>query len=145
MNGNLWIFWSKREPADVVTATDDIYYMYSPDEGVTWSDSFQFTTDSYDDIWPSVIQSRRMRMWVVWTSDRADQPDWGNYDIYVRTSLVGDVNEDGIVNVIDITIVSVAYGSFEVDPDYNPQADLNADGIVDMWDLTAVGMNLGAT
>ncbi len=62
----------------------------------------------------------------------------------MRTSLLGDVNEDGIVNVIDITIVSVAYGSFEVDPDYNPQADLNADGIVDMWDLTAVGMNLGA-
>jgi hypothetical protein len=145
MNGNLWVFWSKREPADVETATDDMYYMYSSDGGVTWSDSFQFTTDSYDDIWSSVIQSRRARLWVVWTSDRADQPDWGNYDIYMRTSLLGDVNEDGIVNVIDITIVSVAYGSFENDPDYNPQADLNADGIVDMWDLTAVGRNLGTT
>lgn len=137
------IFWSQREPTE--TATDDIYYMHSSDDGVTWSDSFQFTTDKYDDIWPSVVQTHLVRIWVVWTSDRADQPDWGNYDLYYNTSLVGDVNGDGVVNVVDITLVSIAFGSFEGEPGYDPDCDINADGIVDMRDLSLVAMNLGAT
>lgn len=39
--------------------------------------------------------------------------------------------------------VSFAYGSFEGEPDYNPDADLNSDGIVDMRDLATVARNLG--
>ena len=139
----IWIFMSQREPSE--TATDDIYYLYSSDGGVSWSDIFRFTTDKYDDIWPSVVQTRRLRVWVVWTSDRADQPDWGNYDIYYRTSLLGDINEDGAVDVFDLTLVSIAFGSFEGEPGYDPDADLNADGVVDMRDLSAVAMNLGKT
>ncbi len=145
MNGKLWLFWSKREPADVETATDDVYYMYSSDNGATWSDSIQFTTDGYDDIWPSVTQSHFVRIWVVWTSDRADQPDYGNYDLYYRTSLLGDVNEDWQVDVVDLTKVSLAYGFFEGEPGYDPESDINTDGLVDMRDLTYVAMNLGTT
>lgn len=59
--------------------------------------------------------------------------------------LTGDVNDDGIVNVKDLTIVSLAYGSFQGEPDYNPDADLNQDGIVDMKDLWYVARNLGKT
>jgi len=139
----VWVFWSQREPSE--TSTDDVYYLYSSDGGVSWSDVIQFTTDKYDDIWPSVVQTRRLRVWVVWTSDRADQPDWGNYDIYYRTSLVGDINENGVVDVIDLTLVSIAFGCFEGEPGYNPDADLNADGVVDMRDLSAVAVNLGTT
>ncbi len=145
MNGKLWLFWSKREPADVETATDDLYYMYSSDNGATWSDNIQFTTDGYDDIWPSVTQSHFVRIWVVWTSDRADQPDYGNYDLYYRTSLLGDVNEDWQVDVVDLTKVSLAYGFFEGEPGYDPESDINTDGLVDMRDLTSVAMNLGTT
>jgi len=143
MDEKIWIFWSRREAAEI--ANDDIYYMYSSDNGVTWSDSFQFTSDKYDDIWPSAIQTFLVKIWVVWTSDRADQPDWGNYDIYYRTSIVGDVNEDGVVDVIDLTRVSLAYGFFEDEPGYNPEADINTDGLVDMRDLSMVAMNLGVT
>jgi len=139
----VWVFWSQREPSE--TSTDDVYYLYSSDGGVSWSDVIQFTTDKYDDIWPSVVQTRRLRVWVVWTSDRADQPDWGNYDIYYRTSLVGDINENGVVDVIDLTLVSIAFGCFEGEPGYNPDADLNVDGVVDMRDLSAVAVNLGTT
>jgi len=143
MDGTIWIFWSRRQASE--NATDDIYYKHSSDNGVSWSDSFQLTSDNYDDIWPSATQTSRVKIWVVWTSDRADQPDWGNYDIYYRTSLVGDVNGDGIVNVVDLTIVALSYGFFEGEPGYDPEADINSDGLVDMRDLTLVAMHLGVT
>jgi hypothetical protein len=143
MDGKMWIFWSQREASE--TSNDDIYYVCSCDNGVTWSDSFQFTSDKYDDIWPSVTQTHIVKIWVVWTSDRADQPDWGNYDIYYRTSLAGDVNSDGVVNVIDLSRVSLAYGFFEGEPNYDPEADINTDGVVNIRDLSIVAVNLGDT
>lgn len=143
MDEQIWVFWSRREASEV--STDDIFYMFSADNGVTWSSRFQFTSDNNDDIWPSVTQTRHVDIWVTWTSDRADQPDWGNYDIYYRTSLGSDVNSDGAVDVIDLTRVSLAYGTFEGEPDYNPEADINTDGIVDMRDLSMVAHSLGAT
>lgn len=59
--------------------------------------------------------------------------------------LRGDVNDDGIVNVFDLTIVSLSYGFFQGEPGYNPIADLNDDGLVDMRDLVVVARNLGRT
>jgi hypothetical protein len=66
-------------------------------------------------------------------------------DGLVQAAIPGDVNGDGIVNVLDLTIVSLSFGSFIGEPDYNPQADLNHDGIVDMKDLSTVAINLGKT
>jgi hypothetical protein len=63
----------------------------------------------------------------------------------VKVKLPGDVNGDGVVDVLDLTIVSIAYGSFEGEPDYNPEADVNKDGLVDMRDLATVARNLGHT
>jgi len=143
IDGRIWIFYSLRKAS--ATATDDIYYMYSADNGVTWSDNVQFTTDKYDDIWPSVAQTRLGRVWVVWVSDRADQPDWGNLDIYCRASLAGDINEDNKVDIRDLTIVARSFGCFEGEPGYDPAADVNGDGIVEMRDLRIVAYYLGKT
>ncbi len=63
----------------------------------------------------------------------------------VKVKMQGDVNGDGIVNVLDLSVVSMSYGSFEGEPDYNLDADLNKDGVVDMRDLAKVAMNLGNT
>jgi hypothetical protein len=140
----MYIFSSKRDPG-LENEFDDIFYDYSVDDGDTWLQGFRFTTDKWDDTWPSVVQTADSRILVVWTSDRYEQPDWGNYDLYMRSSLVGDVNEDGIVNVIDITLVSLAFGFFQGEPGYDPAADINVDGIVDMRDLALVAMNFGAS
>jgi hypothetical protein len=66
-------------------------------------------------------------------------------DGLVQATIPGDVNGDGIVNVLDLTIVALSFGSFIGEPDYNPQADINQDGIVDMKDLSTVAINLGKT
>ncbi|NIS80944.1 MAG: hypothetical protein GTO14_12205, partial [Anaerolineales bacterium] len=142
VDGQIWLVWSSRKAS--TTADDDIYYMYSTDNGATWSDSVQFTTNEYDDIWPSLIQTHLMRIWVVWTSNRADQPD-GNWELYCKTSLTGDVNEDNRIDVIDLTIASLAYGSFNGEPGYNSNVDINKDGWVDMSDLVVIAYLLGET
>ncbi|MCW3978098.1 MAG: dockerin type I domain-containing protein [Candidatus Bathyarchaeota archaeon] len=61
----------------------------------------------------------------------------------VKTGSGGDVNGDGIVDLFDLSIVGLAYGSFEGDPDYNPDADLTRDGLVDARDLATVTLNYG--
>ncbi len=67
------------------------------------------------------------------------------FDALLVKVCLGDVNGDGLINIIDLTLVSFAYGSFEGEPDYNPDADLNSDGIIDMQDLVIVARNLGKT
>ncbi len=64
---------------------------------------------------------------------------------FTNIAPTGDVNDDGIVNIFDLTIVSLSYGCFQGEPGYNPDADLNEDGIVDMRDLVIVARNLGRT
>ena len=142
LNGAIYVFWGSRGVSS--SATGDIYYTCSHDNGASWSDSIQFTTDDNEDLWPSVTQANDCKIWVAWTSNRGDQPD-GNWDIYYKASLAGDINEDGIVDIADLSIVTVAYGTFEGEPDYNPDADINKDGIVDIGDITIVSIYFGET
>ena len=52
-------------------------------------------------------------------------------------------NGDGVVDVSHLSIVSVAYGTFEGQPGYDPDVDINKDGLVDMRDLAVVSLNYG--
>jgi hypothetical protein len=131
-NGDIFIFW-----ASDAHGTHDIYYVNSTDNGVTWSPPMLFVEGSYEDLWPTLMQAADTKIWVAWGSDEADQPD-GNWDIYIKTSLAGDVNGDGITNIADLSIVSLVYGATESKPNYNPDADLNRDGIVDIRDVRIV-------
>ncbi len=104
----------------------------------------QFTTDSYEDMWPATYQTSDTKVWVVWSSNRGDQPD-GNWDIYYRTSLAGDVNQDGIVDTLDLDIIYASYGYFQGEPGYNLDADLNKDGFVDIIDYSIAVFYQGST
>ncbi len=55
--------------------------------------------------------------------------------------ILGDVNNDGIVNILDLTFVAQHIGV--PDPLINLKADVNGDGVVDILDLTLVARQMG--
>lgn len=59
--------------------------------------------------------------------------------------LLGDVNEDGVVDLHDLAIVAAAYGSTPGDPNWNPDADVNKDGVVGLLDFQIVASEYGQT
>ena len=60
----------------------------------------------------------------------------------VLTTLPGDVNGDGQVNLADLAPFAQAYGSSPGDSHYNPAADANQNGSVDLFDAKAIEYNM---
>lgn len=59
--------------------------------------------------------------------------------------LIGDVNLDGMVNILDLVSVAIAFQATPSSPTWNPHADVDADGLVNILDLTAVAIHFGET
>ena len=55
-----------------------------------------------------------------------------------HTSLMGDVNEDGEVNILDLVFVASHFDATDA-----PAADLNGDGSVNIQDLVLVANRFG--
>jgi hypothetical protein len=66
----------------------------------------------------------------------------GTYE--TDTTLVGDVNGDGTVNLADLQPFAEAYETSPGNPKYNPAADFNHDGIVNQVDAKALMENMPA-
>jgi len=67
------------------------------------------------------------------------------FPITFKITIVGDVNDDGKVDMKDVYVVAKAFGSYRRHPRYNPTADINCDGKVDMRDIYVVARNFGKT
>lgn len=65
-----------------------------------------------------------------------------SFDITIGGRKYGDINRDGIVNVVDCAIMSAAYGSTPTHSNWNPDADLNDDGVVDWIDFQLLSSDL---
>ena len=50
--------------------------------------------------------------------------------------IMGDVNFDGQVSPVDLSIIMAAYGSKLGQPGYRAYADLNCDRVISDWDLS---------
>lgn len=61
----------------------------------------------------------------------------------VKVRILGDVNGDGTVNVLDLIVVNNAFASLPGDPNYNLYADLNQDGRINVLDMIIVSTHLG--
>ena len=64
-------------------------------------------------------------------------------DIILVSSLIGDVNVDGKVDIEDIYMVALAFGETPNRPRWNPQADINNDEIIDIQDIYLTAKNFG--
>jgi hypothetical protein len=88
----------------------------------------------------------------------------GSYDVYATSNyegegisssinfiavpgspLLGDVNEDGIVDIYDAILLGLAFGSSPGDPAWNVRCDFNRDDIVDIYDAITLANNYGKT
>ncbi len=54
-----------------------------------------------------------------------------------------DVDDDGIVDITDVVITALAFGSYPGHSRWNPIADIKQDGIIDICDLVIIGVNFG--
>jgi hypothetical protein len=66
------------------------------------------------------------------------------YDGWVKIKMLGDVNGDGTIDILDVVAITLAYGSRPGDPNWNPEADLApAYGKIDILDLVTCTRNYG--
>jgi len=63
----------------------------------------------------------------------------------LTVGLLGDLNNDGIVDIIDVLVVTTVYGSRLGDPNWNPQADVVPDNVINIFDVIMVAVNYGKT
>jgi uncharacterized protein (DUF2141 family) len=61
----------------------------------------------------------------------------------IKVKIMGDVNGDGTVGILDLEAWDAAYGSSQGMPNWNPQADLDGNGTVDKADGTLIIENYG--
>jgi len=61
----------------------------------------------------------------------------------VRIRILGDVNADGTVDILDVVLSTDAFGSYLGHPRWNPWADMNDDGDVDILDMILLASNFG--
>ncbi|MEM3576955.1 MAG: hypothetical protein QXX51_00670 [Candidatus Bathyarchaeia archaeon] len=82
----------------------------------------------------------------------------GNYTVYAsaysegqiattnktfEVVLIGDINGDKVVDIFDAILMSIAYGSHNGDPKWNPNADLDNSGEIDIFDAIILSAHYG--
>ena len=65
-------------------------------------------------------------------------------DTDIETLRASDVNADGVVNILDLTLVAASFGTTPT-ADQTPNPDVNRDSTVNILDLTRVASHLGKT
>jgi hypothetical protein len=66
-------------------------------------------------------------------------------DGWVQKTITGDLNGDGKVNIVDVTIVARAFQARPGDPSWNPNADMDNNGVINIVDVTKVAKEFGKT
>ncbi len=56
-----------------------------------------------------------------------------------------DVNGDGVVDILDITQWSNAFGTVSGDPHFDAAVDVHTDGVIDIFDAVAISLHFGET
>jgi PKD repeat protein len=62
-----------------------------------------------------------------------------------QSTLIGDINGDGVVNILDAILMANAFNSKQGDSNWNPNADLNSDNVVNILDAIILANHFGQT
>ena len=68
-----------------------------------------------------------------------------NTPIVLTMTYFADLNADGTINILDISVVAMAFGSTPEDPDWSVIADLNIDRVINILDISTIAMDFGKT
>ena len=66
-----------------------------------------------------------------------------SFEARVYFYIIGDVDQNGKVDIIDLGIAALAYGSYSEHDRWNPEADINRDGKIDIIDLALIAKHFG--
>jgi hypothetical protein len=75
-----------------------------------------------------------------------DETDASDNTCIVSTVIIiapSDLDANGEINIIDVSIVARAYGSTPQEPNWNQSADINKDGIINIMDIALVAHDFG--
>src|SRR2546425_6882743 len=172
-NGTIWIFWSRDLPLGGGLFELKLFAKNSIDNGATWSADQQITFDpvccQIDDDDPVAIMTLYNNIWLFYDSDLPDASrvaagryklvetvspvpgetpgNIGNNTFSVKSVVhilpLGDVEQDGNVDIIDASTVALAFQTTPGTPHWNPYADINGNGIVDIIDVSIMAKNFG--
>jgi parallel beta-helix repeat protein len=67
----------------------------------------------------------------------------GEFVLTYSPRIIGDVNDDRTISILDLILVSKAFSTFPGDPNYNLAADINLDGKINILDMILVSTHLG--
>ncbi len=63
----------------------------------------------------------------------------------VFQTLPGDMDDNGVVNILDILYVAVHFGEETSDPGYDPNADVDGNGVINILDILVIAVHFGET
>ena len=69
----------------------------------------------------------------------------GSTSKQVKLMLNPDVDGSGVVDIVDVANIALAFGSTRGDARYDPRLDLNFDGKIDIIDVALVAFYFGRT
>jgi hypothetical protein len=61
----------------------------------------------------------------------------------IEVTILGDVNGDHVVNILDVAKIASIYGLRQGDPNFNPNCDLDGDGQITILDLVTCTSHYG--
>jgi hypothetical protein len=133
------------------TATSyDVRYSTSPITDANWNSATEATGEpapqvagSSETFLVTGLSPATTYYFAVKTEDEI--PNWSTLSNVVSRStlLLGDVNRDGAVSLVDLAVLAAAYGSRPGDANWNQDADLNNDGRVSLTDLAILAADYG--
>jgi len=136
IDDSIWVVWQSDRAGGT---RYELFYTTSPDYGSTWTPDTQLTSDSDEDMSPSIFNTDDGRIWVTWSTDRTGEPD-PNYEIFYKFSDVIPIHDVAITDVtpsatqvtggetVTVSVVTENQGTMSETFDVNCYANLTLIG-----------------